>query len=304
MLRRTPPSWRACGHLSRNFAGAGAPFSSPPPRGDRQAEARPTPGPGRSLAVALAALPRRRSRAGFAAPDFELGGRRGSSDFGITWHHFAPGGKKLMDRLKPVSHVHLRRAVDPDSRNGAGRGPRRGDFGSKRRARGRDFAFEFGRWLAASTEQVYSRSPCGVRTRDECTKRNRRMTSWCWVESRRSNRGEPARGARAMVNRARFSTVHCVVAVASGARSNRRVGDVDFFVYVSRSTISARRAHHVHGNGGRMRKAPHPSPLPGGEGAINRRVGLSPQPSPGGRGSDKSSRRTLTPALSRGERER
>ena len=39
--------------------------------------------------VALAALRRRQSSAGFAPPDSELGGRRLSSVFGIIWHHFA-----------------------------------------------------------------------------------------------------------------------------------------------------------------------------------------------------------------------
>ena len=32
--------------------------------------------------------------------------------------------------------------------------------------RGQGFGFEFGRWLASSTERVRSRSPCGVRMRD------------------------------------------------------------------------------------------------------------------------------------------
>ncbi len=36
------------------------------------------------------------------------------------------------------------------------------------------FGFEFGRWLATSTERVHSRSPCGIRVRDECTKRSGR----------------------------------------------------------------------------------------------------------------------------------
>ena len=43
------------------------------------------------------------------------------------WYHFDPGGKKLLDRPKPFSHVHLRRAVEPDSGSGSLRGPRRGD---------------------------------------------------------------------------------------------------------------------------------------------------------------------------------
>jgi hypothetical protein len=90
------------------------------------------------------------------------------------WYHFDPGDKKVMDRPKPFSHVHLRRAVDPDWPGVSGRGPRRGGSGSKRHGRGRGFGFEFGRWLATSTERVRSRSPCGVRTRDECTKRTGR----------------------------------------------------------------------------------------------------------------------------------
>ena len=46
------------------------------------------------------------------------------------------------------------------------------DSGSKRRARGRGFGFKFGQRLATSTERARSRSPCGVRARDKCTKRS------------------------------------------------------------------------------------------------------------------------------------
>ena len=48
--------------------------------------------------------------------------------FGIKRYHFAPMGKKLLDRPKPFSHVHLRRA----GRTGFGGGAvwaRRADFG-------------------------------------------------------------------------------------------------------------------------------------------------------------------------------
>ena len=64
--------------------------------------------------VALAALPRRRSSAGFASPDSELGGRRGSSVLCYQKISFWARGKKLLDRPKPFLHVHLRMAADPD----------------------------------------------------------------------------------------------------------------------------------------------------------------------------------------------
>ncbi len=80
-----------------------------------------------------------------------------------------------MDRPKPFSHVHLRRAVAPDWPGGSGRGPRRGGSGSKRRASGRGFGFEFGRWLAIFTGQLRSLNPCGVRGEDECSKRSGRL---------------------------------------------------------------------------------------------------------------------------------
>jgi hypothetical protein len=124
--------------------------------------------------VALTALPCRRLSAGFASPESELGGTRGSSVLCYQKISFCGRGKKLLDRPKPFLNMHLRRATDPDWRGGALREPQRGDSGSKRRARGRGFGFEFGRWLATSTERVHSRSPCGVRTRDECTKRSGR----------------------------------------------------------------------------------------------------------------------------------
>ena len=81
--------------------------------------------------VAFSGLPRRQSRAGLAPPGSELGGRRGSSVFGIKRDHFAPGGKQPVDRPKPFSHVHLRRVVDPDLGGGALRRPRQGDSGVK-----------------------------------------------------------------------------------------------------------------------------------------------------------------------------
>ncbi len=109
--------------------------------------------------VALAALRRRQSSAGFAPPDSELRGRRGSSVFGLIWHHFAPRGEKLSNRPKPLPQIHLRTAVDRDLGGGAGCGPRRGNSGAKRHARGRGFGFEFGRWLATSTEQACCRNP-------------------------------------------------------------------------------------------------------------------------------------------------
>ncbi len=51
--------------------------------------------------VALAALPCRQLRAGFAPPDSKLAGRRGSSDFAIISYHFAPGkGVCRIDRSR------------------------------------------------------------------------------------------------------------------------------------------------------------------------------------------------------------
>jgi hypothetical protein len=56
-------------------------------------------------------------------------------DFHLIWRHFGiisrRGGQKLLDRAKPFSHLHLRRAADPDSECGSGRGPRRGDSGRR-----------------------------------------------------------------------------------------------------------------------------------------------------------------------------
>ncbi len=124
--------------------------------------------------VDLAALPRRQSSARLARGNLNWEGRRGSSVFGLIWHHFARRGKELMERPKPFSHMHLRRAVDADLEAGAGRGSRRGDSASRRRARGRGFGFEFGRWLAIFTGRLRSLNPCGIRARDEYTKRSGR----------------------------------------------------------------------------------------------------------------------------------
>ncbi len=87
--------------------------------------------------VALAALPCRRLSAGFAPSDSGLGG----DDllfFDIISYHFWAAGKKLLDRPKPFSHVHLGRAVNPELGSGALREPRGGDSGpeSGRRTQG------------------------------------------------------------------------------------------------------------------------------------------------------------------------
>jgi hypothetical protein len=50
---------------------------------------------------------------------------------------------------------------------------RRGDFGRKRRGHGPGFGVEFRPWLAILIERVRSGTSCGVRTRDEYTKRTR-----------------------------------------------------------------------------------------------------------------------------------
>ncbi len=61
---------------------------------------------------------------------------------------------------------------------GFGRGPRcgqiRGDSGETAGTSAHGLGFEFGRGVAISNERVRSRSSCGVTTRDECTKRDRR----------------------------------------------------------------------------------------------------------------------------------
>ena len=96
-------------------------------------------------------------------PGFDRDDRSGDR-FIISYYHFLSRGKMLMGRPKPFSNMHLRRAAGAHSGNGQGRGPRRGDFGSKRRARGQGFRFEFGRWLATSTERLRSLNTYGVRT--------------------------------------------------------------------------------------------------------------------------------------------
>ena len=106
-------------------------------------------------------------------PGFDRDDRSGDR-FIISYYHFLSRGKMLMGRPKPFLNMHLRRAAGAHSGNGQGRGPRRGDFGSKRRARGQGFRFEFGRWLATSTERLRSLNTYGVRTRDEYTKRSGR----------------------------------------------------------------------------------------------------------------------------------
>ena len=119
---------------------------------------------GQDDTVALAAFPCRQSSAGFALLDSELGGRRGSSVFGIIWYHFAPEGKKLMDRPKPVSHLHLRRAVDP-ALGGWRRGPRRGDSGPESGPRAEGGGRESGRRAEGGGRRTGIRTESGGRNR-------------------------------------------------------------------------------------------------------------------------------------------
>jgi hypothetical protein len=65
-------------------------------------------------------------------------------------------------------------AADPDLGVERAAGPAAAILGQSDVARGRCFGFKFGRWLATLTERVHSRSPCGARVRDECTKRSGR----------------------------------------------------------------------------------------------------------------------------------
>ena len=118
---------------------------------------------GHDDSVVFSAWPRRQSRAGFAPPDSELGGRRGSSVFGIRRDHFAPGGKKLVDRSKLLSHGHLRRVVDPGLGGGVLSRLRRGDSGpeSGRRTEGEKPRSEGRR----KTESGDPKRPYGTRPR-------------------------------------------------------------------------------------------------------------------------------------------
>jgi hypothetical protein len=60
---------------------------------------------------------------GVSSPDSERGRRRGFlTRLAALWHHFAPGGTKLLSRPKSFLHMHLRRAADPELGCGPGRG--------------------------------------------------------------------------------------------------------------------------------------------------------------------------------------
>ncbi len=115
---------------------------------------------------------------GVSAPDSERGGRRG---FSLELYHFCiilrHGVRSLwIDRSRFYMCTCGER---PSGSWGVGQvaGPRRGDSGQKPGDFRRGFGFEFGLWLAVSTEPLRSRSLYGVRTRDECTKR----TSWSGI---------------------------------------------------------------------------------------------------------------------------
>ena len=64
-------------------------------------------------------------------PGFDRGDRSGDR-FIISYYHFFSRGKRLMDRPKPFSNTHLRRAAGADSGTGQGHALRGGDFGSMR----------------------------------------------------------------------------------------------------------------------------------------------------------------------------
>ena len=74
--------------------------------------------------------------------------------FGITRYHFAPVGRKLMDRRKPRSAWCLRSATTRDSGGGAGRGPRRRDCGPGSGAlAGEAWASDSARGLASRSKE-------------------------------------------------------------------------------------------------------------------------------------------------------
>ena len=125
---------------------------------------------------------------------------------GIKRYHFAPVGKKLLDRLKSFLCMRLQRADGPES------------WGA--RDAGRAVAvLAHGRALAGVvtashspnacdlvwSERLRSRNPCGVRARDEFTKRTRprrdltKMGRFCpriQVASRAGRFRDPAASTR------------------------------------------------------------------------------------------------------------
>ena len=108
-----------------------------------------------------------------ALTEYELGRKARSFEFWYQKISFRAGGKDAVESTEAV----FARVLAEGGGLGVGgwrasRAAPCGDSGSKRRARGRGFGVEFGRWLVTSTERMRSRSPCGVRTRDECTKRS------------------------------------------------------------------------------------------------------------------------------------
>jgi hypothetical protein len=129
----------------------------------------------RSESVAVVAVHWRQLGGGF--PPQTLNGEEGEDSYliGRTLASFRAGGYGAIGSTEAFFAC----ALAESGRSGVGvwaksrgraavdSGPKPGDFR-------RGFGFEFGPWLAISTGRVRSRSPCGVRTRDEDTKRTRR----------------------------------------------------------------------------------------------------------------------------------
>jgi hypothetical protein len=124
--------------------------------------------------VALAALPRCQSSARFAPRTLNWEEGEQILFCAIIIYHFGPHDRRCWIDRSPF-HVDtcgsLRTRIWGVERS-AGRAA--AILGQSDVARGRCFGFKFGRWLATSTERVRSRSPCGARVRDECTKRSGR----------------------------------------------------------------------------------------------------------------------------------
>ncbi len=122
--------------------------------------------------VALVALPRRQSSAEFGPRTLNWEEGEDLLFCAIISYHFGPRERRCwIDRSPFCMNTcgspwiwiwGVERAA----------GPAAAILGQSDVAHGRGFDFEFGRWLATSTERVRSRSPCGARVRDECSKRS------------------------------------------------------------------------------------------------------------------------------------
>ena len=98
----------------------------------------------RSGSAALAPLRCRQSGAGFLPWALHWGKGGILARIVSLLYHFAPGGTKLIGRLKSFLNMHMQRMADPNLGCGPGRGSRRGDSGARLGGRGRGLGFEFG----------------------------------------------------------------------------------------------------------------------------------------------------------------